>query len=150
MTSNLGSNFILDGINGDGGISDEAKAQVDGLLKSTFRPEFLNRLDDTVLFTPLARKEISSIIDLMLAKLESRLSRQELKLKVTPAAKDAIIDGGYDVSFGARPLKRYIDSRVETQVARTILSGNLHQGDTVVVDAKDNAISIEVISNSEK
>lgn len=145
MTSNLGSSFILDGISDDGSISEDAKAQVDTLLKSTFRPEFLNRLDDTVLFTPLARGEISKIIDLLLARLADRLSRQELKLEVAPAAKDAIIDGGYDVSFGARPLKRYIESKVETQVARVILGGNIHQGDTIVVDAKDNEINIRTL-----
>ena len=144
MTSNLGSSVILDNINEDGTVNEDAKKQIDALLKSTFRPEFLNRLDDTVLFTPLSRDQIYRIIDLLLAKLADRLAKQELKLKVTDAAKDAIVDGGYDVSFGARPLKRYIESHVENAVARTILQGNLHQGDTIIVDAKDGALQIDV------
>lgn len=142
MTSNLGSNIILDNIDEDGGITQSAKAQIDALLKSTFRPEFLNRLDDTVLFTPLSRDNISKIIDLLLDKLRNRLERQNLHLEVTQAAKDKIISGGYDVNFGARPLKRYIESYVETAVARTILGGNLHEGATLKVDVADDAISV--------
>ncbi len=144
MTSNLGSNVILDNIDAHGNISEAAKAQVDALLKSTFRPEFLNRLDDAVLFTPLSRESVYKIIDLLLQKLADRLDEQELKLVVTPAAKDAIIDGGYDVTFGARPLKRYIQTHIETEVARTILKGDLTRGDSIVVDAKDGKIVVEV------
>lgn len=144
MTSNLGSNIILDNIREDGSISDDAKANVNTLLKNTFRPEFLNRLDDTVLFTPLGRGQIDKIIDLLLARLSDRLAKQELKLSVTSAAKDLIVEGGYDVTYGARPLKRYIESHVETAVARTILGGRMHQGATIVVDAKDGAIDIRV------
>jgi len=142
MTSNLGSNVILDGIEKDGSISSKAKEDVAALLKNTFRPEFLNRLDDTVLFTPLGRDQIDKIIDLLLARLGDRLAKQELKLSVTPAAKDLIVQGGYDVTYGARPLKRYIESHVETAVARTILGGRIHQGATVVVDAKNGALEI--------
>lgn len=142
LTSNLGSNVILDNIDKDGNITDDAKAQIDKLLKQTFRPEFLNRLDDTVLFTPLTRENVYKIIDIMLKKLESRLEKQNLKLEVTQAAKDLIVDGGYDVTFGARPLKRYIESNVETKVAKAILQGNMDEGDTIVVDAKDGEIVV--------
>ena len=144
MTSNIGSNIILDNIDKDGNITDEAKKQVDTLLKSTFRPEFLNRLDDCVLFTPLARDQVYGIIDLLLERLAKRLAKQDLKLKVSDKAKDAIVEGGYDVTFGARPLKRFIESNVEIAVARTILGGNLRAGDTIVVDAKNGTLDIHV------
>ena len=143
MTSNLGSQYILDGIDKDGNISDEAKEQVSALLKSTFRPEFLNRLDDIVTFTPLTRDSVKKIIDLLLEKLNSRLNKQNLRLKVTDKAKEAIIDGGYDVTFGARPLKRFIESHIETPVARIIIAGNLDEGDTIVVDAENGSLKID-------
>lgn len=142
MTSNLGSSYILDGIDADGNVSEDAKEKVNALLKTTFRPEFLNRLDDIVTFTPLARDSVKKIIDLLLEKLEKRLERQNLGLKVTDAAKELIIDGGYDVTFGARPLKRYIESHIETPVARIILEGNLDEGDTVTVDAENGSLKI--------
>ena len=142
MTSNLGSSVILDNIDDKGEIKQEAKDEIDGLLKQTFRPEFLNRLDDIVFFTPLTRESVYKIIDIMLAKLSSRLDKQNLKLEVTQAAKDLIVDGGYDVTFGARPLKRYIESNVETKVARAILKGDMDEGDTIVVDAKDGEITV--------
>ena len=142
LTSNLGSGIILDNIDKDGNITNEAKEQIDKLLKQTFRPEFLNRLDDTVLFTPLSRENVYKIIDIMLKKLESRLDKQNLKLEVTQAAKELIVDGGYDVTFGARPLKRYIESNVETKVARAILQGNMDEGDTIVVDAQNGEIVV--------
>ena len=142
MTSNLGSSYILDGIDADGNVSEDAKEKVNALLKTTFRPEFLNRLDDIVTFTPLTRDSVKKIIDLLLEKLEKRLERQNLGLKVTDAAKELIIDGGYDVTFGARPLKRYIESHIETPVARIILEGNLDEGDTVTVDAENGSLKI--------
>ena len=142
MTSNLGSSVILDNIDDKGEIKQQAKDEIDGLLKQTFRPEFLNRLDDIVFFTPLTRDSVYKIIDIMLAKLSSRLDKQNLKLEVTQAAKDLIVDGGYDVTFGARPLKRYIESNVETKVARAILKGDMDEGDTIVVDAKDGEITV--------
>lgn len=142
MTSNLGSSVILDNIDDKGEIKQQAKDEIDGLLKQTFRPEFLNRLDDIVFFTPLTRESVYKIIDIMLAKLSSRLDKQNLKLEATQAAKDLIVDGGYDVTFGARPLKRYIESNVETKVARAILKGNMDEGDTIVVDAKDDEITV--------
>ena len=142
LTSNLGSNVILDNIDKDGNIKEEAKEQIDKLLKQTFRPEFLNRLDDTVLFTPLTRENVYKIIDILLKKLSDRLDKQNLKLDVTQAAKDLIVDGGYDVTFGARPLKRYIESNVETKVAKAILQGNMDEGDTIVVDAQNGEIVV--------
>ena len=142
LTSNLGSNVILDNIDKDGNIKEEAKEQIDKLLKQTFRPEFLNRLDDTVLFTPLTRENVYKIIDILLKKLSDRLEKQNLKLEVTQSAKDLIVDGGYDVTFGARPLKRYIESNVETKVARAILQGNMDEGDTIVVDAVNGEIVV--------
>ena len=142
LTSNLGSNVILDNIDKDGNIKEEAKEQIDRLLKQTFRPEFLNRLDDTVLFTPLTRENVYKIIDILLKKLSDRLEKQNLKLEVTQSAKDLIVDGGYDVTFGARPLKRYIESNVETKVARAILQGNMDEGDTIVVDAQNGEIVV--------
>lgn len=142
LTSNLGSNVILDNIDQNGNIKEEAKEQIDRLLKQTFRPEFLNRLDDTVLFTPLTRENVYKIIDIMLRKLESRLEKQNLKLEVTQSAKDLIVDGGYDVTFGARPLKRYIESNVETKVAKAILQGNMDEGDTIVVDAQNGEMLV--------
>lgn len=142
LTSNLGSNVILDNIDQNGNIKEEAKEQIEKLLKQTFRPEFLNRLDDTVLFTPLTRENVYKIIDIMLKKLESRLEKQNLKLEVTQAAKDLIVDGGYDVTFGARPLKRYIESNVETKVAKAILQGNMDEGDTIVVDAQNGEMLV--------
>lgn len=143
MTSNLGSGIILDGINADGSVKPEAKQEVYALLKNTFRPEFLNRLDEIVTFTPLKRDQIVAILDLSLASLSERLSKQQLKLRVTDAAKDAIIAGGYDVNFGARPLKRYVQSKVETEVAKTILRGNFGDGATIVVDAQDGTITVK-------
>jgi len=142
MTSNLGSNIILDNINDDGTINENANAGIESLLKSTFRPEFLNRLDNIVTFAPLSKDNILSIINLILNRLASRVEKQELKLEVTDKAKECIIDGGYDVTFGARPLKRYIESHIETEVARVILQGNLREGDTIVVDTEDGMIKI--------
>lgn len=143
LTSNLASNVILDNINSKGEIDQSAKDQIDALLKQTFRPEFLNRLDDTVLFTPLSRENVFKIIDIMLKKLSQRLQKQNLKLEVDDSAKALILEGGYDVTFGARPLKRYIESHVENLVARTILQGDLDEGDTIVVTATDGEIVIK-------
>ncbi len=134
LTSNLGSNYILDDMEQNGAVTETAKAQINALLKKTFRPEFLNRLDDIVTFTPLDKASVSKIVDLFLAKLGKRLASQQLKLSVTDAAKDKLIDGGYDVVYGARPLKRFIESTVEVQAAKAILGGELKEGDTLLVD----------------
>ena len=140
LTSNLGSDLILEDLeksraNGKNELSDEAKSAIDQLLKRQFRPEFLNRLDDIVYYKSLTKQEIGSIVDLMLADLRKRLADKQLNLVVTDAAKDAIIDGGYDPIYGARPLKRYIQAHVETMIAKEIIGGAHAAGDTLTVDA---------------
>ena len=125
LTSNLGSPYILDGINADGEISEEARQKVDQLLKQSFRPEFLNRLDEIVFYKPLMKTEIYKIVDLMLNSLRKRLEDKQLSLTVTDAAKDYIIANGYDVNYGARPLKRWIQQKVETLLARKIIAEDL-------------------------
>lgn len=144
MTSNLGSDSILASMERCGDIDETAKSEINSLLKTKFRPEFLNRLDDILTFKPLSRENVKSIIDLMLKKLADRMARQQLRLVVTNSAKEAIIDGGYDVVFGARPLKRYIESHVETLVAKVILGGNVSEGDSIKVDAFDGEIKVYV------
>ena len=140
LTSNLGSDLILEDLeksraNGKNELSDEAKNAIDQLLKRQFRPEFLNRLDDIVYYKSLTKTEIGSIVDLMLGDLRKRLADKQLKLVVTDAAKNAIIDGGYDPIYGARPLKRYIQAYVETMIAKEIIGGSHAAGDTLTVDA---------------
>ncbi|WP_294828938.1 ATP-dependent chaperone ClpB [uncultured Gemmiger sp.] len=143
LTSNLGSDLILEDLeksraNGKNELSDEAKSAIDQLLKRQFRPEFLNRLDDIVYYKSLTKQEIGSIVDLMLADLRKRLADKQLNLVVTDAAKNAIIDGGYDPIYGARPLKRYIQAHVETMIAKEIIGGAHVAGDTLTVDADAN------------
>ena len=135
LTSNLGSQYLLDGIGADGEITNEAKEQVQTLLHRTFRPEFLNRLDEIVFYKPLSKENITGIIDLQIAALNRRLADKQLNLVVTDAAKNAIIDGGYDPIYGARPLKRYIQAHVETMIAKEIIGGSHAAGDTLTVDA---------------
>ena len=140
LTSNLGSDLILEDLEksramGKNELSEEAKNAIDQLLKRQFRPEFLNRLDDIVYYKSLTKQEIGSIVDLMLADLRRRLADKQLNLVVTDAAKNAIIDGGYDPIYGARPLKRYIQAHVETMIAKEIIGGSHAAGDTLTVDA---------------
>ena len=143
LTSNLGSHFILEGIE-DNEITDTAKEQVNNLLKSSFRPEFLNRLDEIVLYKPLSKMEISKIVVLLFDNLKKRLQEKELHLEITESAKLFIIENGYDSVYGARPLKRFIQSKVETLIAKKILSTNLNSGDVLVVDAINGELIIEV------
>ena len=143
LTSNLGSDLILEDLEksraeGKNELSDEAKNAIDQLLKRQFRPEFLNRLDDIVYYKSLTKREIGSIVDLMLTDLRKRLADKQLNLVVTEAAKNSIIDGGYDPIYGARPLKRYIQSHVETMIAKEIIAGAHSAGDTLTVDADEN------------
>ena len=142
LTSNLGSDLILEDLEksraeGKNELSDEAKSAIDQLLKRQFRPEFLNRLDDIVYYKSLTKQEIGSIVDLMLTDLRKRLADKQLNLVVTEAAKNSIIDGGYDPIYGARPLKRYIQSHVETMIAKEIIAGAHSAGDTLTVDADE-------------
>ena len=137
LTSNLGSPYILEGIRENGEISDEARAQVDSLLKSSFRPEFLNRLDEIVYYKPLTVGEIKGVVDLMLAELSKRLADKQLSVNVTDRAKDAIIEQGFDPSYGARPLRRFIQSRIETLVAKKIIAGEVSTERPITVDYAD-------------
>ncbi len=141
MTSNLGSEYILEGIR-DGAITPEARAQVDLLLKQHFRPEFLNRIDEIVTYQPLTREQITKIVDLMLGSLNKRLADRKLSVKLTDAALTYVIDQGFDPVYGARPLKRYLQSHVETLVARRIVSGDLHAGDVLTVDCGPDGLTI--------
>ncbi len=144
LTSNLGSPIILDGIGDDGEITNEAKKQVEGLLKGSFRPEFLNRLDEVIFYKPLTKKEIGSIVDLLVKGLKKRLLDKDLYLEITKPAKDFIIDNGYDGVYGARPLKRYIQSTVETMIAKQIIASNIESFSTLIVDAINGELTITV------
>ena len=140
LTSNLGSDIILDGIGADGDISKDAREKVSALLKRSFRPEFLNRLDEIVFYKPLTRENIKGIVDLLVADLAKRLADRQIKLNVTPAAKDYIISNGYDPIYGARPLKRFIQSKVETLVAKKIISDDIAPDSTITVDIRDGEL----------
>ena len=135
MTSNLGSLQILEGIDEDGILSENAKQNVQALIKSHFRPEFLNRIDDTLMFTPLQKEQVERIMDLMLERLRKRLSDKQLSLRLTDAAKERLIAQGYDPVYGARPMKRLLQSRVETLAARLLVSGQVLPGQEIVIDA---------------
>ena len=140
LTSNLGSQYLLEGIEPDGTISDEARDAVMAELKRSFRPEFLNRLDETILFRPLTKENLNGIIDIMVASLRSRLADRSLGLTITDSAKSLIIDRGFDPLYGARPLRRYLQSSVETLIARRILSGDVAPESTIVVDAENGEL----------
>lgn len=143
LTSNLGSHYILDGTSEDGVISDEARNDVDKLLKQSFRPEFLNRLDEIVFYKPLTKTEIYRIVDLMLESLKKRLAERHLGLEVTDAAKEYIVSHGYDVSFGARPLRRFIQQKLETLAARMIIEKDLSAGKIIRVDCDEHGLFAE-------
>ena len=142
MTSNIGSPYLLDGIDEKGEIKPEAQEQVMNDLRGHFRPEFLNRLDEIIMFKPLTKENIGGIVDLMVKELSNRLADQELSLELTDAARTQVIENGYDPVYGARPLKRYLQNYVETLAAKKILSGDVHQGDTLVLDVKDGEFVI--------
>ena len=143
MTSNIGSSYLLDGISEDGSIKEEAANLVMNDLRDHFRPEFLNRLDEIIMFKPLTKDNIGHIVDLMMKDLNERLSDREISLELTPEAKDYIIDGGYDPVYGARPLKRFLQKHVETLAAREILSGEIHEGDTILITLQDGTLKAE-------
>jgi len=142
MTSNLGSEFLLEGIGEDGEIKNEAANQVQTLLRHSFRPEFLNRLDEIIMFKPLTKENIGNIIDLLIADVNSRIVDKELVLEITPEARENIIENAYDPIYGARPLKRYVQKNVETLLAKAILGNTLHMGDTVVLDCINEELMI--------
>ena len=140
LTSNLGSEYILNGINADGTIEESAKEQVRALLRRTFRPEFLNRLDEIVFYKPLTKENVTKIIDLQIAKLNDRLADQQICCELTPAAKAAIVDAAYDPQYGARPLRRYVQHTVETMLSKRLLRGDVTPGQTVTVDAENGEL----------
>ena len=140
LTSNLGSQYLLDGIEPDGSISEDAQEAVMAELKRSFRPEFLNRLDETILFRPLTKDNLNGIIDIMVASLRKRLADRGLGLELTDEAKSLIIERGFDPLYGARPLRRYLQSSVETLIARRILSGEVAPDSTIVVDVEDGEL----------
>ncbi|MGN0403901.1 MAG: ATP-dependent chaperone ClpB [Bariatricus sp.] len=144
MTSNIGSTYLLDGIDEDGSIRPEAEQMVMNDLKAHFRPEFLNRLDETIMFRPLTKDNIYSIIDLLVADVNRRLEDKELDVELTEAAKHHVVEGGYDPMYGARPLKRYLQKNVETLAARLILGGNVGSGDTILIDEADGKLEARV------
>ena len=145
MTSNIGSSYLLDGIEPDGSIRQESQDLVMNDLRAHFRPEFLNRLDEIIMFKLLTKENIGNIVDLMMADLNRRLADQEIRLELTDEAKSYIIDGGYDPVYGARPLKRFLQKNVETLAARMILSGNVQTEDTIVIGLKDGKLAAEVM-----
>ena len=145
LTSNLGSQFLLDGIDKNGEISQEARDQVSELLKRSFRPEFLNRLDEIVFYKPLTKDNVTHIIDLMVSDINRRLEDKQLTVELTPAAKDFIIDSAYDPIYGARPLRRYLQHTVETLISRKIIAGEVEQGDTLAVDCRDGALTVSAV-----
>ena len=142
MTSNIGSPYLLDGIDEKGDIKPEAQEQVMNDLRGHFRPEFLNRLDEIIMFKPLTKDNVGKIVDLMVKELSDRLADQELSLELTDAAKQMVVDNGYDPVYGARPLKRYLQNYVETLTAKKILSGDVHAGDTIVLDVKEGEFTV--------
>ena len=143
LTSKIGASFLLDGIKEDGTISEDAEEAVSGLLKNHFRPEFLNRLDEIIMFKPLTKDNISGIVDLIMKSLNERLADRELSVELSPEAEAFIVEDGFDPAYGARPLKRYIQKTVETLTAKLILSGNVSTGDTIVITLNDGELEAE-------
>ena len=144
MTSNIGAGYLLEGIHDDGSIDEQSQEMVMNDLKAHFRPEFLNRLDEIIMFKPLTKQNIRSIIDLLIADVNRRLSERELRVELTEAAKDYVVEGGYDPMYGARPLKRYLQKNVETLAARLILAGNVGREDTILIDVQDDKLTARV------
>ena len=143
LTSNLGSQYLLDGIDQDGNITGEAKSAVNDLLRHSFRPEFLNRLDEIVFYKTLTKENITHIIDLLVAELNRRLADKQLTVALTPAAKQFIIDSAYDPAFGARPLRRFVQHSVETLISRKIIADQVEEGDTLTVDCVGGELTVE-------
>ena len=144
LTSNLGANVILDGIQDDGTISAEATNEVHKILKQSFRPEFLNRLDEIIMFEPLSKSQIKGIIDLILEKLKKRLEDKQINFEVTNKAKEEILMQGYDASFGARPLKRFVQHEIETLVAKTILEKGIMPNITLEIDELNGEFVVNI------
>ena len=146
LTSNLGSQFLLDGIDAEGNITEDAKNAVNDLLRRSFRPEFLNRLDETVFYKPLTKENITHIIGLLVAELNRRLAEKQLTVVLTDTAKQYIIDSAYDPAFGARPLRRFVQHTVETLISRKIIADEVNPGDTLLVDYQNEALTVSTKS----
>jgi ATP-dependent Clp protease ATP-binding subunit ClpB len=144
LTSNIGSQYLLDGITESGDITDTAREQVQAELRVRFRPEFLNRLDETILFKPLTKENIRGIIELLLQDLNRRVAAQELAIDLTDEAKTYIINHGYDPVYGARPLRRYLQQSVETLAAKVILAGDLKEGSTIRIELQNGELNAYV------
>ena len=144
LTSNIGSSYLLDGIDENGNINSEAENMVMTQLRNSFRPEFLNRLDEIIMFKPLTKANIGGIVDLLIADINKRLADKELKIALTDRAKDFVIESAYDVSYGARPLKRYLQKHIETLAAREILADKVKTGDTMTVDVENGELVIKI------
>ena len=144
MTSNIGSSYLLEGIDANGEISSEAEKMVLNELRAHFRPEFLNRLDETIMFKPLSKADVAQIIDLLVRDVNKRLVEREVSIELTDAAKEFVVEGGYEPMYGARPLKRYLQKHVETLAARLLLEGNVGRGDVIIIDVTDGHLSARV------
>ncbi|WP_286954375.1 AAA family ATPase, partial [Aminobacterium sp. UBA5277] len=146
MTSNIGAHFLLEGITSDGQIEDQAREAVMAELRQSFRPEFLNRVDDIVLFKPLQKHEIRQIVKLLVRELQNRLKDQRIDLELSDEAADYIVEAGYDPVFGARPLKRFIMRQLETKMARALISGEVREGSKVYVTVKGGELAFQMTS----
>ena len=140
MTSNIGSHDLIENMKDDGTIDEQVSERVTGQLKNYFRPEFLNRIDDIILFSPLTKVQIIEIITLALSSLEKRLSQREMKLELTDVAKNNIADEAYDAHYGARPVKRYLQKHIETEIASMIIRGDVMDGQTVLIDCDEKGL----------
>ena len=149
MTSNIGSSYLLDGIHEDGSIKPEAEEMVMNDLRAHFRPEFLNRLDEIIMFKPLTKDNIERIVDILIKDVNKRLADKELKIKLTDSAKQFIVDNGFDPMYGARPLKRYVQKTVETLAAKLILKGDINVGDDIVIDVAGDKLEARAVHNAE-
>ena len=149
MTSNIGSSYLLDGIQDNGEIKPENQEMVMQDLRAHFRPEFLNRLDEIIMFKPLTKENIGSIVDLMIADVNKRLEDKEISIELTPEAKSFVIDGGYDPTYGARPLKRYLQKHVDTLAAKLILEGNVGTGDVILLQVEDGKLVAKIKGQSD-
>jgi len=141
MTSNIGSAYLLEGIDENGEIQPENEQMVMNELRAHFRPEFLNRLDETIMFKPLTKADIGQIIDLLIQDVNKRLVEREVSVELTEAAKEHVVEGGYEPMYGARPLKRYLQKHVETLAAKLILEGNVGRGDVILIDMQDGVLA---------
>ena len=144
MTSNIGSEYLIDGLNKDGTIKEENQKKVDEVLRRSFKPEFLNRIDDIVMFTPLTSDQVYEIIDLQIDNIRKRLADRDIKLEITPAAKEYILANSYDVEYGARPVKRYLQRNVETKLGKLIIEGKVSDRDTATLDLVDNKLEFKI------